>query len=177
MKARRWRRLRSGPSSTPADTAARLRVNAWKKGYKLGVQASSDHVSTHTSYACVLADSPTRQAIMDAIRKRHTYAATANILMDFHAAVDGRTYRQGDLAAGRSMPELTARIVGTGPLKKVVVVRDNEYVYAQEPSGESFDLRYRDQSATSGEHYYYVRVEQKDGNVAWSSPVWITRQQ
>jgi hypothetical protein len=151
--------------------------NAWKKGYKLGVQASSDHVSTHTSYACVLADSPTRQAIMDAIRKRHTYAATANILMDFHAAVDGRTYRQGDLAGGRSMPELTAHIVGTGPLKKVVVVRDNEYVYAQEPSGESFDLRYRDQSATSGEHYYYVRVEQKDGNVAWSSPVWITRQQ
>ena len=74
------------------------------------------------------------------------------------------------------MPELTARIAGTGPLKKVVVVRDNEYVYSQEPAAEAFDLRYRDTSAEPGEHYYYVRVEQKDGNVAWSSPVWITRQ-
>ncbi|HYM11490.1 MAG TPA: hypothetical protein VEU62_12200, partial [Bryobacterales bacterium] len=29
--------------------------NAWAKGYKLGVQASSDHTATHTSYACLLA--------------------------------------------------------------------------------------------------------------------------
>jgi hypothetical protein len=148
--------------------------NAWKKGYKLGVQASSDHVSTHTSYACVLADNFTREAIIDAIRKRHTYAATSNILMDFRVSVDGRTHLQGDVTAGRSMPELTARIAGTGPLKKVVVVRDNEYVYSQELAGDSFDLRYRDNSAPPGEHYYYVRVEQQDGNMAWSSPVWIT---
>jgi hypothetical protein len=151
--------------------------NAWKKGYKLGVQASSDHISTHTSYACVLANSPTREAIMDAIRKRHTYAATSNIMMDFRAAVDGRMHLQGDIAAGQSLPELTARIAGTGPLKKVVVVRDNEYVYSQEPAGDTFDLRYRDNAAPPGEHYYYVRVEQKDGNMAWSSPVWITRRQ
>lgn len=26
---------------------------AWEKDYKLGVEASSDHVSTHTSYAMV----------------------------------------------------------------------------------------------------------------------------
>jgi len=29
--------------------------NAWAKGYKLGVQASSDHLSTHLSYACTIA--------------------------------------------------------------------------------------------------------------------------
>jgi len=44
--------------------------NAWAKGYKLGVQSSSDHVSTHTSYACVLAEQFTRAGILDAIRKR-----------------------------------------------------------------------------------------------------------
>jgi hypothetical protein len=26
-----------------------------------------------------------------------------------------------------------------------------------------------------GENRYYVRVEQVDGNMAWSSPVWVTR--
>jgi hypothetical protein len=150
--------------------------NAWKKGYKLGVQASSDHVSTHLSYACVLADEPTREGIMNAIRKRHTYAATSNILMDFRAAAGGRTLLQGDAGTASGLPELTARIGGTGPLKKVVVVRDNEYIYSQEPQGETFDLRYRDNSMPAGEHYYYVRVEQKDGNVAWSSPIWLKRE-
>ena len=29
--------------------------NAWAKGYKLGVQVASDHLSTHISYACTLA--------------------------------------------------------------------------------------------------------------------------
>ncbi|MBI3682449.1 MAG: hypothetical protein HY235_18880, partial [Acidobacteria bacterium] len=44
--------------------------NAWGKGYKLGVQASSDHVSTHTSYAYVIAESDTREGLLDAMRKR-----------------------------------------------------------------------------------------------------------
>jgi hypothetical protein len=26
-----------------------------------------------------------------------------------------------------------------------------------------------------GENRYYVRVVQKDGNMAWSSPVWVTK--
>jgi hypothetical protein len=147
--------------------------NAWAKGYKLGVQASSDHVSTHTSYACVIAEDSSRDALADAMRKRHTYAATTNILMDYRVTADGNTYLQGDAFKTSSLPELTATITGTGPLKKVVVVRDNQYVYSQEPGGETFNLRYRENSLAAGEHYYYVRVEQKDGHLAWSSPVWV----
>jgi hypothetical protein len=50
-------------------------------------------------------------------------------------------------------------------------VRDNNYVYAHEPEGSEFELSFRD--FTPGEHYYYVRVEQRDRNMAWSSPVWV----
>jgi hypothetical protein len=57
----------------------------------------------------------------------------------------------------------------------VVVVRDNEYVYTNDPSGDSFELRYRENNLAPGEHYYYVRAEQRDGNVAWSSPIWVKR--
>ena len=55
---------------------------AWAKGYKLGVIASSDHFSTHISYAMVYTDDATRQGILDAIRKRHTYGATDNIILE-----------------------------------------------------------------------------------------------
>jgi hypothetical protein len=147
--------------------------NAWAKGYKLGVQASSDHVSTHLSYACLIAENSTREGLMDAMRRRHTYAATSNILMDYRMTAGGETHLQGDIFEAGAMPELSAKIIGTDALKKVVVVRDNQYIYSQEPEGSVFDLRYRENSAPPGEHYYYVRVEQKDGNVAWSSPIWI----
>ncbi|MCP5110272.1 MAG: hypothetical protein GY953_05510, partial [bacterium] len=56
---------------------------AWAKGYRLGVIASSDHLSTHMSYALVYAEETSREAVASAIRQRHTYAATDNILVDF----------------------------------------------------------------------------------------------
>ncbi len=56
--------------------------NALKKGYRLGFQSSSDHVSTHWSYGVVLAEDNSRQAIIDAFKQRHSYAATDNILLD-----------------------------------------------------------------------------------------------
>ncbi len=147
--------------------------NAWAKGYKLGVQASSDHVSTHLSYACVIAENPSREALMDAMRKRHTYAATSNMVMDYRMTAGSETYLQGDIFESGALPELTAKIIGTGPLKKVVVVRDNQYIFSQEPEGSTYNLRFKENSLAAGEHYYYVRAEQKNGNVAWSSPIWI----
>jgi hypothetical protein len=149
--------------------------NAWAKGYKLGVQASSDHVSTHLSYSCIIAENQGREALAEAMRKRHSYAATRNILLDYRMTADGNTYLQGDIFSANSMPELTATIVGAGAaLAKVVVVRDNQYVYTQEPKESIYHLRYKENSLTPGEHYYYVRAEQADGKVAWSSPIWIT---
>ena len=79
---------------------------AWAKGYKLGMIASSDHCSTHISYALVYTGDPTRQGILDAIRKRHTYGATDNIILDvrmgehfmgdeFHAHAVGADSREG----------------------------------------------------------------------------------
>jgi hypothetical protein len=32
-----------------------------------------------------------------------------------------------------------------------------------------------DNQAAPGESYYYVRVIQVDDQMAWSSPIWITR--
>ena len=56
--------------------------NAYRKGYRLGTIASSDHWSTHISYAMVFTEQPNREAIFDAIKKRRTYGATDNIILD-----------------------------------------------------------------------------------------------
>ena len=55
---------------------------ALAKGYKLSFEASSDHVSTHMSYANIYVTGVTREAVLDGFKKRHLYASTDNILAD-----------------------------------------------------------------------------------------------
>ena len=62
MRAPRWRPIGSvRPHQAGGFQAAGYVWNAWAKGYKLGVQAASDHLSTHYSYACTIAEDFTRQ--------------------------------------------------------------------------------------------------------------------
>src|SRR5438105_4272924 len=58
-----------------------------KKGYKLGFESSSDHWSTHVSYCVVLAEEHTREAILAAVKKRHVYGATDDIVLDVRSGV------------------------------------------------------------------------------------------
>ena len=148
--------------------------NAWAKGYKLGVQSSSDHVSTHTSYSCILVEDFTRQGILDAIRKRHSYAATDNIVMDFR--IDGPSAGaalMGDIVRSTVRPKLTAHILGAAPIQQIDVIKNNTYIYKLNPNRADVSFEYVDNSVQPGENYYYVRAEQADGQLVWSSPIWI----
>jgi hypothetical protein len=146
--------------------------NAFEKGYKLGFQSSSDHISTHMSYGVVLTDDVSRQGIIDAFKKRHSYAATDNIIL----VVRSGDHLTGDEFETAQRPTLEITVEGTTPIAKLHVIRDNKYVYSTEPKDrEVKQLRYTDMDARSGKtSYYYVRVEQSDGNIAWASPMWIT---
>ena len=147
---------------------------AWEKGYKLGVVASSDHISTHTSYAMVLSEEFTRKGLMDAIRQRHTYGATSNVILDFRLRDNGVDYIHGDMYSSDRVPLVVVKVIGTGKIKEIVVVRDNQYVYRRPGSGMESEFVFRETELSPGEHYYYVRVEQEDQNVAWASPIWVT---
>jgi hypothetical protein len=148
--------------------------NALQKGYRLGFQSSSDHESTHWSYGVVLAEANTRQAIIDAFKQRHSYAATDNIVLDVRSG----EHLMGDIFTTDRAPMLSIKVVGTGPIAKIHVIRDDTYALTTEPGSDSASLTYTDEAARPGEmHYYYVRVEQADTNLAWASPMWITFQE
>ncbi len=144
-------------------------ANAWAKGYRLGVIASSDHVSTHLSYAMVWAPERTREAILEAIRARRTYAATDNIVLEFWA---GDRFMGSEFRA-EAVPPLRIKAVGTQPVEEIVIVRNNKVVYQSGGRSREVDLAWRDTSPEPGTSYYYVRLVQSDGSVAWSSPIWI----
>ncbi len=148
--------------------------NALAKGYRMGIQAASDHCSTHISYSSILAEGDSREAILDAMRKRHSYGATDNIILDFRVQAGGREYVQGDEASAGGRYTLVINAIGTGPIRRVDVIRNEHYVYAVTPTGRSaVKFTYADPAPAPGENRYYVRVQQEDGNLAWSSPVWV----
>ncbi|MBL8178348.1 MAG: hypothetical protein JNK48_26970 [Bryobacterales bacterium] len=150
--------------------AAGMVWNAWKKGYKLGVIASSDHFSTHVSYAMVYTPAQERGAIFEAMKKRHAYGATDNIVLEFRMG----EHFMGDVFRAEKVAPLRVKARGTGPVAAVHIIRDGVYVHKAAPGTREVNLEYVDREAGRGEHWYYVRIEQADGELAWSSPIWIT---
>ncbi len=142
---------------------------AWEKGYRMGVIASSDHYSTHMSYACLLVPERSRQAIVEAMRARHAYGATDNIVLDVGM---GSAIMGDEITSGR-VPDLRVRVIGTGELETVDVIRNNRVVFSVQPEGREARFSWRDVKPEPNLDYYYVRVVQADGHLAWSSPIWV----
>ncbi|MBI3278889.1 MAG: hypothetical protein HYZ57_03495 [Acidobacteria bacterium] len=144
---------------------------ALQKGYRLAFEASSDHISTHMSYSNLWVEDRTREAILEAFKKRRLYGATDNILADVRS---GKHF-MGEEFSTEEPPTLQVQLAGTAPFAKVHIIKDNQYVYTAEPATRTVDFTWRDANAVKGKtSYYYVRGEQSDGELVWVSPMWIT---
>ncbi len=144
---------------------------ALEKGYVLGFEASSDHVSTHMSYCNLYTTGTTREDVLEALKKRRVYAATDNILADVRSG----EHMMGEQLETRDLPALDVKLIGTAPFAKVHVIKDSRYVYTAQPNAREVEFNWRDTAAEAGKTaYYYVRGEQQDGELVWASPMWIT---
>ena len=139
------------------------------------MQASSDHVSTHCSYSCIYVSEFTREGILDALKRRHCYGATDNILMDVRLITPDGEHLMGDIVRTDAAPRLRVTLGGTGPIRVVHVIKNNAYVFQKTSTGDAVTFDYHDLAPSAGESYYYVRVEQTNGHVGWSSPIWVVR--
>jgi hypothetical protein len=148
--------------------------NALDKGYKLGVEASSDHISTHTSYTMIYSPSVDRADIVESMRRRHVYGATDNIIVDFQAVDgEGKTHVMGEAFETSVAPKLMVKVVGTDRIAAIDIIKNKAFIYHFDPAGNTAEYSYVDNHRAAGESYYYVRVLQVDRNMAWSSPVWV----
>ena len=57
--------------------------------------------------------------------------------------------------------------------EKIEVIKNNTFVHTVRPKAAKSVFEYRDNDIKPGESYYYVRVEQAAGQLAWSSPIWV----
>jgi hypothetical protein len=136
----------------------------------------------------VCAKELTREAIFDALKARRCYATTgARIILK----VSVNDQPMGSLIeipkekAGKPR-NLHITAIGTDVISKIEVVCNNDDAFLFEPNRDHADYMYDDdlpfeevlaESKERGlelkEIFYYVRVTQRDGEIAWSSPIWI----
>ncbi|MCX7012853.1 MAG: hypothetical protein NTW86_09900 [Candidatus Sumerlaeota bacterium] len=144
---------------------------ALQKGYRLGFESSSDHGAVHISYCNVWAEDLSREAIYNAMKQRHVYGYTDNIIAEFHCG----DHFMGDEFELAGKPTFKIHLVGTKPLAKVDIVKDGQYVYSAQPNAQDVAFDWTDAAPRAGKtSYYYVRGEQSDGELVWVSPMWIT---
>ncbi|MFP4250637.1 MAG: DUF3604 domain-containing protein, partial [Armatimonadota bacterium] len=136
----------------------------------------------------VWAEELTREAIFEAMYERHTYATTgARIIVLFRVADafmgdEIEVSERPDLAESRT---IEAFIAGEAKLAQIQVLRNNEVVHTVRPDGSDLSLEWTDEdpleplALTPVDEdqppfaFYYLRVLQTDGEMAWASPVWL----
>ncbi|MFO7945972.1 MAG: DUF3604 domain-containing protein, partial [Armatimonadota bacterium] len=136
--------------------------------------------------ACAGVFSPelSREAIYDAIKNRRCYGTTGEkMLVNF--TLDGEPMGSllDDYAGDRDFRCVAA---GTERLEKLELVRNNEVIATIEPDKLTCTATITDQEPLDDLllepsyemkdpfAFYYLRITQKDGHQAWTSPIWIT---
>jgi hypothetical protein len=145
--------------------------NALKLGHKLGVFASSDHRSTNITFGGVYVKKFDRPGVFDAADARRTIAATDKIFMQF--SCNGKML--GSIFETPDKPTMKIAVKGTAPLAQVIVVRNEKnYKIFTPKNAKDFQTAFTDDKPIEGENRYYLRIIQTDGNMGWTSPVWVT---
>lgn len=156
------------------------------RGNRFGLVGGSDghglkwHHGVGTKYSewesgltGVIAKENSREAILDAIKHRRVYA-TSGTRIRLNFQING--CMMGESITSTRNPEIQIDVLGTAKIHYVVLLRDNQPILT---IGKDFDegrgvrRTFVDETATAGEHFYYIRVIQEDNEMAWSSPMWV----
>lgn len=145
------------------------------KGYRMGFIASSDHLSTHRSYAGVWTRDQDRASIFQALKHRRTFGATDKIRLLFKSG----DHWMGERYTTSERPSFEVEVDGTAEIASIDVYRDGTLVRSLSIADNdgSITTSFTPAEPLRGTHYFYVYLRQVDGNQAWSSPIWVTAKQ
>lgn len=152
----------------------------------------SDQVQYNPGLTGIIAKSYTRDAIFDALYRRSCYATTGErTLLGFYVAgqpmgSELSTQAKPGLIVNR---HLSGYVAGTKIITLIEILRNGEVIHTINPHSYHCDYSYDDSEdlptvtldgGKSSEGvarlpfvFYYLRVTQEDGNMAWSSPIWV----
>lgn len=147
----------------------------------------SDQDQYSPGLTAIIAPTHSRDALIEALYQRSCYATTGErIIVGLYLAGipmgrETSTAEKQGLVINR---HLSGYVAGTTRLQKVEIIRNGKVLKTFEPEGYSFEFEYDDMTPLDKACidakdkkppfvYYYLRVVQDDGHIAWSSPIWV----
>ncbi|HET6454171.1 MAG TPA: DUF3604 domain-containing protein [Armatimonadota bacterium] len=183
----------------PAGFIQRALELGWRVGFSAGSDDHTGHPGEMTKSAAepfdyqggltaVYAKENTREAIWEGLWNRRCYGTTgARMIVDF--SLDdhpmGSVLDLSDYKEWSSARKLSLTVHGTARIKSIEIVRNNKDVHTVNPNALDAEFEWTDTdsledislppNAQSSRPvtFYYLRITQEDGEMAWSSPVWI----
>lgn len=147
----------------------------------------SDQVQYTPGLTAIIAAEHSRNALMEALYNRSCYATTgeriilALKLASFGMGSEINTAQKHGLLFNR---HLHGFVAGTTQIKSIEILRNGKVIKTFEPTGYAMDFDFDDMVPLQDVVidakdkkppfvYYYIRVTQIDGHMAWSSPIWV----
>ncbi|MDI6827860.1 MAG: DUF3604 domain-containing protein [Armatimonadota bacterium] len=180
----------------PLGYVQRALALGWRVGFTADYDDHFGHMGDRTTrgrgqtggLTVVWAKENTRKAIWDALWNRRCYGTTGErIIAEFYLndnPMGSELYvaENADLA---SIRRINISVFGTAPIRSIDIVRNNEDVYTATSGGLDIKLEWVDNVSLTNVNlpptlhlprpftFYYVRITQEDGAMAWLSPIWI----
>jgi hypothetical protein len=147
----------------------------------------SDQSQYSPGLTAILAKEHTRASLFEALAARSCYATTGErMIVGFHIAAQS----MGAELDTKSRPGLefnrhiTGYCIGTAPIAEAILIRNGKKFRSLEVKDGTVAFEIDDMDRLDGIAiqpkedrppfvYYYLRVMQEDGHIAWSSPIWI----
>jgi hypothetical protein len=135
----------------------------------------------------IIAAEHTRSALADALYNRSCYATTGpRIILGLYLAGEpiGKEISTADKPGLMVNRHLSGYAAGNTNLAAVEIVRNGKVIKSFECNGYALDFTFDDmvplekilidaKDKKPPFVYYYLRVIQEDGHMAWSSPIWV----
>jgi hypothetical protein len=155
--------------------------DALERGYRMGILASGDTHDGHPGLrgpdypsmgiAGIWAKVLTRRGIWEALTAKRLYGTSgARIILEFE--VDGHRMGESFRLLGEREGTIRVSALGTDAIDLVEILENAVVIRREEPGSAKVEFLHR-HSLKPGA-YYRVRLVQRDGEMAWSSPVWCT---
>lgn len=146
-----------------------------------------DQIQYSPGLTAIIAPEHSRSSLAEALYNRSCYATTGErIIVGLYIAgvpmgSEVTTAQKHGLLINR---HISGFVAGTTKLKTVEIIRNGKILTTFKPDSYSLEITYDDMSPllkvaiTPKDKkppfvYYYIRVVQEDGHMAWSSPIWV----
>ena len=147
----------------------------------------AEQVQYTPGLTAILSPNHSRDGLIQALNKKSCYATTGPRII---AGLEIAGAPMGSELNTKAKPGLeynrhiTGYAVGPDHIKEILIIRNGKPFHTFNPKDDTFEFAFDDEEPLEnvvlkqkGEVppfvYYYMRVEQNDGHIAWTSPIWI----